>query len=629
MKLLPCFLLPILSLVSADKTPRLKLHPKDSPVFSFGHSENYAVLFHDEGSSQVYIGGRGVVRILSFTDSEVKQTEIHLTAEDKTKKDCQAKYPTAKAECENFIRVIQRLNRTSTIICGTNAGSPKCWFLKNDGKVLPGVSIKGEKMVSALPSDPSVTISADGNLYSALSQEKSVIQRSYGTLKHIKTEDKWLPNAEFVTAARLSPESEDSDAIYFFFNEVNKAAGLESEPFKAWLGRVCKGDEGAKNVLVDSWTTFLKARLVCGNSSDPRRFDRLVDAFVVTGGHEDGGLIYGIFANEWGSTAVCMYSTEKVTEAFASSKLKGLTGSVSPHTPGKCISSVATNALARHILTTMKDYPELEAVIFPYEERPLYTLPAGESYTRVVAERLSDLSLNVNTILFLGTDKGKLHKVLHRGSQTIILAEFSPFEEESPITTLDVDITTGHIYLGTENEATRLPLADCAGYGDTCWECVLGRDPHCGWDLSAKKCSFTVNGTDSNMLQSLDATNVTACGDALEGHSPDVDEKQVSVLPSSYVYFPCPVRSHHATYTWSKDTSKFHRCTIDGEVCILRFGKDTPMEAGLYTCSATEETVKKEITRYRLLEGGAAGVPRLALMPALFLQLVAISVVFI
>lgn len=37
-------------------------------------------------------------------------------------------------------------------------------------------------------------------------------------------------------------------------------------------------------------------------------------------------------------------------------------------------------------------------------------------------------------------------------------------------------------------EVQRLPLADCGRYGDTCRECILARDPYCGWDRAARRC---------------------------------------------------------------------------------------------------------------------------------------------
>lgn len=37
-------------------------------------------------------------------------------------------------------------------------------------------------------------------------------------------------------------------------------------------------------------------------------------------------------------------------------------------------------------------------------------------------------------------------------------------------------------------EVQRLPLADCGRYGDNCRECILSRDPYCGWDRARRKC---------------------------------------------------------------------------------------------------------------------------------------------
>lgn len=58
-------------------------------------------------------------------------------------------------------------------------------------------------------------------------------------------------------------------------------------------------DEGGKTLLVDSWSTFLKARLVCGHPADPQRFHRLRDAFVLSEGQQGGGMLYGIFSSAW------------------------------------------------------------------------------------------------------------------------------------------------------------------------------------------------------------------------------------------------------------------------------------------------------------------------------------------
>lgn len=47
----------------------------------------------------------------------------------------------------------------------------------------------------------------------------------------------------------------------------------------------------------------------------------------------------------------------------------------------------------------------------------------------------------------------------------------------------------GQIYAGSDDGATQVPLATC-GRSKTCMDCVLSRDPYCGWDKVDRKCSM-------------------------------------------------------------------------------------------------------------------------------------------
>lgn len=38
------------------------------------------------------------------------------------------------------------------------------------------------------------------------------------------------------------------------------------------------------------------------------------------------------------------------------------------------------------------------------------------------------------------------------------------------------------LYVNSRSELVQLDVANCAHYGDSCEECVLGRDPYCGWN---------------------------------------------------------------------------------------------------------------------------------------------------
>ncbi|XP_029437675.1 semaphorin-7A-like [Rhinatrema bivittatum] len=613
-------LLSALSLVCGQKIPRLKLWQTDSPGLRFASAESPSVLFHEERCTQAYIGGRGVLYILTINGPNVSESKIMLKPDDKAMKKCEDKYPTAQDVCDNYIRVIQRINNITIIVCGTNADSPRCWFMNKDSKIVRDSSgqqdfINGERISPALPSQAAVTISVEGNLYSALSQERSVVQRSYGEKKLVKTEDKWLGRAEVVSMALLPEKDKTAEEIYFFFNDINRTAGQDEESIKVKLGRVCKVDEGGKNFLVDFWTTFLKADLICGGPSDFQYFNKLQDAFLLAGDSESRGTVFAVFRSLCGSTAVCAYSMDRISRAFATSKLKGYSNPLTVR-PGKCVPQATTNTLSRNILSVIKDYPEIEEVIHPDGNQPLYVLPPDQAYTRVIADRVWDFSNNPHTVLFLGTDKGKIHKVLYSNGQATILAELSPFPDVAPVSTMALDTSTGHLYVGSTLQLKHVPLADCGQYGDTCRKCILARDPYCGWDPTNRRCSAISqegNDTGSNLLQSFDPQNMTVC-EKEAAHLSQDNMKVVSVDHDGYIYLPCPVRSHHASYMWWKDGSRPYPCAIEGNSCTLRFNKDTPMHGGIFKCKATEEGTEEEITAYKLVVQGGSGIPRLSLL---------------
>ena len=61
-------------------------------------------------------------------------------------------------------------------------------------------------------------------------------------------------------------------------------------------------DEGGiKNLLADSWTTFLKARVMCGAGSTPQQYNNIRQAFVLSEMAQEKrtGVMYGLFANAW------------------------------------------------------------------------------------------------------------------------------------------------------------------------------------------------------------------------------------------------------------------------------------------------------------------------------------------
>lgn len=86
--------------------------------------------------------------------------------------------------------------------------------------------------------------------------------------------------------------------------------------------------------------------------------------------------------------------------------------------------------------------------------------------------------------------------------------------------------------------------------------------------------------------------------DPVEKLAPDA-VKKVSVDRTAYIYLPCPLRSHHASYSWVKD-KKVYPCSMEDQSCTLRFGQDTPIDEGVFKCTAREKGYREEIMAFEV-----------------------------
>ncbi|XP_026862481.2 semaphorin-7A [Electrophorus electricus] len=609
----PVILATLFSIVLTEKSPRLKFTVQEPARFHFSKPENYMTVYHQRGSDVLYVGGQGVIYMLTFTHKGVQDTQIPVVTDESAKQKCLSRSVPLQLECDNFITVIEKVNETF-VVCGTNAGSPQCWLLVNK-TVLTDIPNNTQRISASdisppFPSQRSVSLSADGSLYSALSavpKQSSSIRRTYSSSKLLKTDSKWLLDPQFAGAAIIPATQKYNEEIYFFFSEVNKSAALDEEPYKARIGRICMNDEGGiKNMLPDSWTTFLKARVMCGIGSTPQQYNNIRQAFVLTSQHRIG-VIYGLFSNAWHTTVVCAYSIEEINEAFAKSKLKGYNSPLTGHRPGMCASKNNTAAQNPKTLGVIMNHPEIEDVIWPVGGAPL-DLPTDDHFTHIVADTVLAVNDEHYSIIYLGTEQGKVLKVLHTNEEAFIISQYSLFHNEGPIISMAIDSQKGHLYVGTAMEVQRLQLADCNRYGNSCRECILSRDPYCGWDLAKKKCMAIpadYNIATGGFLQSLDQSNASDCGDSTAVKNRSTVPKEVQTDKDGPVLLPCPVRSYHATYMWEKDNCiKHYPCTITGSSCVLAPTPDLPLKEGVFRCMVLEGGLKQEVVSYRLVFNG-------------------------
>ncbi|XP_048880892.1 semaphorin-7A [Brienomyrus brachyistius] len=599
----------------AEKSPRLKFTVNEPSRFLFPKPENYVTVYHQNGSDDLYVGGQAVIYSLTFTNKGVKDTQIKVLADENAKEACISKNDTIE-NCDNFITVIQKVN-DSLVVCGTNAGAPKCWLLVNKTVLTDiaagGLLITPSDISPGSPSQRSVSLSADGNLYSALSafgRHRGSIQRTFGSRRLLKSEGKWLLNPTFAGAAVIPAPQKFKEEIYFFFTEVNRTAEVDEEPHKAWIGRVCMADDGGtKAVLPDSWTTFMKARVMCGFRNTSQQYNNIRQASVLTARENRTGVMYGLFSNAWDTTVVCAYSIEDINLAFTTSKLKGYSLSVAGQRPGTCITKNVSLALNAKTLGIIRDHPEIETVMKPVGEAPL-DLPTSDKFTQIVADSVPAVNEERYGVLYLGTEKGEVLKVLHTADEAFIISQYSLFQNQGPVTAMAIDSQRGQLYVSTAMEAHRLPLADCGRYGDTCRECVLSRDPYCGWEIFRKRCTAVPEGYNIStgaIIQSLDSSNTSLCEESTALKSRSTTPKDVVVDPDGPVLLPCPIRSYHATYRWEKDNCiKRYPCSILNGSCVLAPTPDLPLKEGVFRCMSLENGHKEEVVSYRLVFNGGS-----------------------
>ncbi|XP_056617681.1 semaphorin-7A [Triplophysa dalaica] len=599
----------LFSMVLAEKSPRLKFTVVEAPRFRFLKPENYTSVYHQEGTDVLFVGGQEVIYKLIFSDKGVHDTQIPAVTDETTKKTCISKSAARKQECDNFITVLKKVG-DSFIACGTRAGSPKCWQLVNGSKLTDmQEEISAHEILAPFPSQRTISLSSDGNLYSALSAangQAGSIRRTYGSKKLLKTETKWLQNPQFAGAAVMPYHEKIKEEIYFFFSEVNTSASLDEEPYRARIGRVCMVDEGGPtNLLPNSWTTFMKARVMCGKKETPVQYNDIKQAFVLTSRLRTG-VMYGVFSNAWNTTVVCAYSIEEIDQAFSTSKLKGYNTALASPRPGTCAFKNNTASQNHKILTVIRDYPEIDNMIKPVGEAPL-DLPVEDHFTHIVADTALAVNDEHYSVIYLGTETGKILKVLHTIEGAFIIAQYSLFNDDSPVTNMAIDSQKGHLYVGTELEVQRIPLADCGRYGVSCRECILSRDPYCAWDMVKKKCTAipAESGYIFDPCQTLDHSNASVCGDVKAPKARSTVPKEVLVDKDGPILLPCPVRSYHAKYRWEKDNCiKQYPCTISGSSCVLAPTPDLPLKEGVFRCMAEESGLQQEVVSYKLVFNG-------------------------
>ncbi|MEE6505691.1 hypothetical protein FKM82_005625 [Ascaphus truei] len=307
----------------------------------------------------------------------------------------------------------------------------------------------------------------------------SAIFRTMGHTPPIRTEQydsRWL-NVPGLGLCGSESSFREDDKLYILFRERS----LEGENGPA-------NDEGGMRSLVGKWTSFLKARLVCsviGQDGVETLFDQLRDGGVVTSPYTPPHqpLLYAGFNCVGFSVPVrpsvilscCVRAVFNGPFAHKEGhgyQMTAYTGKTPYPRPGATLWGV-------DVLRFVRTHPLNEqALCIPSTASSSSFGPSSYTSPRSIAGDTVRPRDGDYTVLFLVM-------ILPRGpeeTEGLILEEVEVFRVPSPVKNIRISSKRHQLYISSAVGLTQLSLHRCAGYGDSCADCCLARDPYCAWD---------------------------------------------------------------------------------------------------------------------------------------------------
>ncbi|KAL2093240.1 hypothetical protein ACEWY4_010552 [Coilia grayii] len=586
--------------------PRLKLH-QDGVNTSLPYQRNlsHTVLFYQENSDSLFIGGTNYVLQVDLTNSSVLENYTLSTSEDPS---------CSKRLCENVITTIEDFQKDGLFVCGTNGRTQPCWMVpKNSSQTVEMDEFsEGRGIAPYTLTQNSLSLSLDGDLYSAapLYEDGSSVQfrRTAGKRTNVWMFDRWVTEPTFISAFSVPLENDpDDEKIYVFFREKNSDNSPEADPWISRVARVCKVDEGgAKAFFQNIWTSFLKARLVCRIPGESLYFNRLQDIHFQANADWKKSRVYALFSSSWNSTAVCIYTIEEIDRVFQHSAFKGFDADIPDPRPGTCNKNSMQIPIST--LNVIKDHSEMTDWIRPIQrEAPFYV--SSNNYTKIAVDQVETSSGTYN-VLLLATETGTIHKILEDDLKYFIISETRLCNLPAPIQSMKLDTKRRKLIVGYPGQLSYLDLQRCQDYNTSCEECVLARDPYCSW--TPRGCTAdNPRGFQNIATGQIDVCPKKPAASAAPHNStrrkrqtlmssPD-PQRVVHTVPLDFpVYLSCPIDSQHATYTWEHG-GQTSGCQWSDSDCLFLIPAMDRDSYGLYRCISRERGYTRVLREYQLV----------------------------
>uniref|UniRef100_A0A8C6U1H9 Sema domain, immunoglobulin domain (Ig), short basic domain, secreted, (semaphorin) 3Aa n=1 Tax=Neogobius melanostomus TaxID=47308 RepID=A0A8C6U1H9_9GOBI len=600
------------------------------------NSSSYDAFLLDEERGRLLVGAEDHIFSFDLVNINRDHRMIAWPATPSKRDECKWAGKDYGKECSNFIRVLQPYNHTHLYICGTGAFHPICSYLEmgKRAEVRPG---SHSHHVLFCPWLNYLHTALYGELYSGTSADfmgrDFAIFRTLGDEHPIRTEQhdsRWLNDPRFISV-HLIPESDnpEDDKIFLFFKENAMDGEHTGKATIARIGQLCKNDMGGHRSLVNKWTTFLKARLMCSvpgvNGIDTHLTN--YDVFLMSAKDPKNPLIYAVFttsSNIFKGSAVCMYNMADIRRVFLGPyahrdgpnyQWVPFQGRVPYPRPGTCPSKTfggfdSTKDLPDDVITFARGHPAMYNPVQPIGGRPIMVrTDADYQFSQLVVDRV-EAEDGQYDVMFIGTDRGTVLKVvtIPRESwhdlEEVVLEEMTVFREPTPITAMELSTKQQQLYLGSALGVSQMSLHRCEVYGKACAECCLARDPYCAWDGTECSRYFPTAKRRTRRQDIRNGDPLSQCSDLqhhddIEGMGGTIEDRTVFGVENSSMFLECSPKSQRALIYWQLQRPNDDRkIEIRFDDRILRTDQGllirtlSQSDVGTYHCHAVIPTQK-------------------------------------
>ncbi|XP_077364281.1 semaphorin-6C-like isoform X2 [Festucalex cinctus] len=461
-------------------------------------------------------------------------------------------------ECYNYIKVLAPRDDETLLVCGTNAFNPACRIYKTSTLEQVGSDLPGQARCPFRSGQSSAGTFAGGAFYSAtvtdfLASDAVIYRSGLGdgpaVLRTVKYDSKWLREPRFLHAVDYG------SYVYFFLSEIASEYTALGKVVFSRVARVCKNDDGGPpRLLHKHWTSFLKARLNCSLPGDSLFYFDVLQSLsgVVQINRRPAVLaVFTTQANSIPGSAVCAFYMDEVDDVFGGKFKEQRAGdsawtpvperAVPTPRPGACAGEGTASALKSSLdfpdetLAFVKSFPLMDGAVPAANRRPFYTRTAGRSrLTQMAADVWAGPSKD-RTVLFLGSEDGRVAKVLaDRAAGSKLLEDIHVYDPnrcdvgvgrpDRRVLSLQLDKEHHALFVAFRGCLLRVPLSRCRRHGACKRSCLASGDPYCIW-LRTGTCADAAPGFKAGFEQDVegDLSNMAACHADVPATSRDRD----------------------------------------------------------------------------------------------------------